>query len=64
MTTITQQNKKELTRAKWAASAVTLRVLGKIETQNSDPTSGKTCLTDISSWGNFTIENLIQKLFE
>lgn len=58
------KNTKSLTRSKWAASAVALRIAGKIETQSSDPTNGKTCLTDISSWGNFTAETLITKLFE
>lgn len=55
---------KELSRGKWAASAVYLRIAGKISSVDSDPTSGKDLVTDISSWGDFTAEKLIKKLFE
>ena len=54
---------KELTAGKWAASAVTLRVGGKISTYSGDPTSGKTKLS-VDNWGNLSAEALITKLFE
>ena len=60
------ETSKELTSGKWAASAVALRVAGKITTQTSNPVSGKTPLPvgDVTSWGDFAIDALIAKLFE
>ena len=60
--TLCGETSKELSRGKWAASVVALRVAGKIQTQTSDPTSGKTKVTDID-WKDFTAESLITKLF-
>ena len=54
---------KGLESGKWAASAVTLKIMGKIS-KASDPTSGKTELTNFTNWGDFTIDRLIEKLFE
>ncbi|MBQ4377679.1 MAG: hypothetical protein II821_00570 [Treponema sp.] len=55
---------KSMDSDKWAASAVTLRVMGKITKSSTDPTSGKTKLSDFNSWGDFTVEHLIETLFE
>ena len=55
---------KDMTSSKWSTSAVALRVAGKIETQKTDPTSGKKLITDVSDWGDYTLEALITKLFE
>lgn len=57
-------DEKELTSGKWASSVVSLRVLGKISYEADDPTSGKNKITDITTWGDFTLETLIKKLFE
>lgn len=54
---------KELSSGKWAASAVTLRILGKIAKESSDPTSGKQII-DVSNWGDMSAEKLIKALFE
>ena len=54
---------KELLGRTWAASAVTLRVTGKIS-KVEDPTKGKVLLTDVTDWGNFSADALITKLFE
>lgn len=58
------QTEKELSSGKWAASVVTLKLLGKI-TKSTDqyPTSGKVNITN-ANWGNFTAEYLIGKLFD
>ena len=58
------QTSQAMSRGKWAASAVSLRVAGRIKKQSTDPTSNKTLVTDIQSWGDFTLEKLIGKLFE
>lgn len=52
----------DMTRGKWAASAVALRVAGKIK-KADNPFSGKKELT-LSNWGDFSIDALIKKLFE
>ena len=57
------QTSKDLDEEKWAASAVVLRVSGKIS-KFSDPIGSKTELTNFDNWGTFTIESLITKLFE
>ena len=53
-----------LTSGKWAASVVTLRLLGKITKYNSDPTSGKFDITNLTDLGNYSAEKLITKLFD
>jgi len=54
----------ELSSGKWAASVVTLRLLGKITKADSDPTSGKIDITNLTDLGNYSAEALIKKLFE
>ena len=54
----------ELSKGKWAASVVTLRLMGKITKSNSDPTSGRIDITNITDLGNFSADKLITKLFE
>lgn len=63
-TNVYATNEKELTSGKWASTATTLKVLGKIKYCSSDPTSGKKLITDVSDWGDYTLEALITKLFE
>ena len=58
------ETSKDVDSGKWAASAVALRVGGRIKTCSGNPTSNKTKLTDFNSWEDFTIEHLISKLFE
>ena len=55
---------KELTRGKWAASIVALRVAGKIKKYTTDPTSNRVPISGSINWGNFTIESLITTLFD
>ncbi len=58
------QTEKELSSGKWAASVVTLKLLGKItKSKDQYPTSGKVNIAN-ANWGNFTAEYLIGKLFE
>ena len=56
----------ELSSGKWAASVVTLRLMGKITKASSDPTSGKIDITNLKDLdlGNYSAEKLIKKLFE
>lgn len=54
----------DLTSGKWSASVVTLRLMGKIKKVDSDPTSGKIDITNITDLGNYSAEKLITKLFE
>ena len=54
----------ELSSGKWAASVVTLRLLGKITKASKDPTSGKIDITNLTDLGNYSAEKLITKLFE
>lgn len=55
---------QDLSSGKWVANITSLTVLGKVSKSATDPTSGKTEITSVQNWGDFTLEAIINALFE
>lgn len=55
---------QDLSSGKWVANITGLTFLGKVSKSATDPTSGKREITSVQSWGDFTLEAIINALFE
>lgn len=58
------ETSQDLSSGKWVAKITSLTLLGKVSKISSDPTSGKTEITSVQNWGDFTLEAIINALFE
>ncbi|WP_296325507.1 hypothetical protein [Treponema sp. UBA3813] len=63
-TNIYAKKENNLSSGKWVANITSLTFLGKVSKSATDPTSGKTEITSVQNWGDFTLEAIINALFE